>query len=149
VANALVFNNEIGHRVESFEVTERTFFFHQLLNPAVKGGNGRAGDGRQRPVQGAHNGANLNLVRRAGQGVAAAPSFLRVDKASVTELGQNMIEKLLRDRIGLSNSGDLSHGAGLQSGQMDHRLEAVFPLVREHNLPFQGVRAEARYASRR
>jgi hypothetical protein len=66
--------------------------------------------------------------------VSAAFAFLGVDEARVSELGQDMIEELFRDRIGSGDVRDLSQGIRLQSGQMDHGLEAVLPLLREHNL---------------
>jgi hypothetical protein len=44
-----------------------------------------------------------------------------------------MIEELFRDRIGFGDVRDLSQTIRLQSGQMDHGLEAVLPLLREHN----------------
>ncbi len=40
------------------------------------GGDRGAGDGRERPVENANDIADADLVRRTGQGVAAAPPFL-------------------------------------------------------------------------
>jgi hypothetical protein len=71
---------------------------------------------------------------RAGESVSTAFAFLGVDETSVSELGQDMIEELFRDRIGFGDVRDLSQCIRLQSGQMDHGLEAVLPLLREHNL---------------
>jgi hypothetical protein len=46
-----------------------------------------------------------------------------------------VVEKFLGDGIGLGDVGDLSERAGFESREMHHGLEAVFSLVRQHDLP--------------
>ena len=55
-------------------------------------------------------------------------------EAGVSKLGQDMIEEFFRNRIGFSDVSDLSEPIRLQAGQMDHGLEAILPLLREHDL---------------
>ena len=101
----------------------------------------------QRTIESAHDRADPDLMGRARESVAAAFAFLGVDEASVSELGQDMIEELFRDRIGFGDVRDLSQSIRRQSGQMDHGLEAVLPLLREHN-PILILRARTLFARR-
>ena len=91
-------------------------------------------NGGQRTVESAHDRADPYLMGRACESVSAAFAFLGVDEAGVSELGQDMIEELFRNRIGFGDVRDLSEPIRRQSGQMDHGLEAVLPLLREHSL---------------
>ena len=95
---------------------------------------GGAGQGRQRTIESAHDRPDPDLMRRTRQRVAATFALLGVDEARVSEFGQDMIEELFRDRVGLGDFRDLSKRIRFQSGKMDHRLKSVFPLLREHNL---------------
>ena len=88
----------------------------------------------QRTIESAHDRADPDLMGRASESVSAAFAFLGIDEAGVPELGQDMIEKLFRNRIGFGDVRDLSQIIRLQSRQMDHGLEAILPLLREHNL---------------
>src|SRR5208282_846005 len=53
-----------------------------------------------------------------------------------TQLGQDLIEEFLRNRIGFSDIRDLSQRVGRKPGQMHHGLEAVLSLLCEHDLSF-------------
>src|SRR3984957_12103702 len=70
---------------------------------------------------------------RACESVSAAFAFLGIDEAGVSQLGQDMIEEFFRNRIGFGDVRHLSEPIRLQAGQMDHGLEAVLPLLREHS----------------
>ena len=80
-------------------------------------GDRRAGKGGQRTIESAHDRANPDFMSRARESVAIPFAFLGVDEA----------------RIGLGDVRDLSEPIRLQAGQMDHGLEAILPLLREHN----------------
>src|SRR5579871_5032351 len=98
------------------------------------GGHRRAGDRGQGTVKGAHDCADPNLMRRAGERVAAALSLLGVDEAGVTQLCQNVVEKLLGDRIGFGDIRGLSKLVGSEPGEMDHCFEAIFSLLGQHEV---------------
>jgi hypothetical protein len=80
-------------------------------------GDRRAGKGGQRTIESAHDRANPDFMSRARESVATPFAFLGVDEA----------------RIGLGDVRDLSEPIRLKAGQMDHGLEAILPLLREHN----------------
>ena len=88
---------------------------------------------------------------RARKSVSTAFAFLGVDETGVPQLGQDMIEELFRNRIGFGDVRHLSEPIRGQSGQMDHGLEAVLPLLREHNLilTFGRKPCSARWSARR
>ena len=98
----------------------------------AEGGDGGAGNRRERSVENAHDGADADLVRRPGERVAAALALLGIDQSRVPQLGQYVVEELLRDRIALGDVGDLGERARLDSCEMNHGLEAVFALVGQH-----------------
>src|SRR6185312_13530991 len=72
-----------------------------ILARAKRGDRG-AGNGSERPVEGAHDRADGDLLGRARESVPAALALLGVDETGVPEFGQDMIEELLRNRIGFS-----------------------------------------------
>src|SRR6185437_1459807 len=103
-----------------------------ILARAKRGDRG-AGNGSEGTVEGAHDRADRDLVGRARESVPAALALLGVDETGVPEFGQDMIEELFRDRIGFGDVRHLSQFVGRQPRQMHHGLEAVLPLLREHD----------------
>ena len=98
----------------------------------AKGGDRSAGDRRKRAIQRPDDRAHSDLVRRTSQRVSTAFPLLGIDEAGTAQLGQNMIEKLLRDRIGLGDVGGLGKHVGLEARQVHHCLEAIFSFVGQH-----------------
>jgi hypothetical protein len=99
-----------------------------------KSGHRSARNGSQGTIEGTHNCAHTNLMRRSCESVASAFAFLGVNETGVSEVGQNMIQKLFRNRIRMGDIRDLRQFVGLKSGQVDHGLESVLSFLREHNL---------------
>jgi hypothetical protein len=60
------------------------------------------------------------------------------------KLGQDVVEELLRDRVGLGDLGNLGERARLEAGEMHHGLDAVFALVRQHIILGLGAGLESR-----
>jgi hypothetical protein len=112
---------------------DRAGFEIAAIVAGPESGDRSAWDWGQRTVEDAHDCADWYLMRQPREGVSPALPLLRVDEAGVPEFGQDMIEKLFRNRIGFGDVRDLSQLARFKSRQVDHRLEAVLPLLREHD----------------
>jgi hypothetical protein len=103
--------------VARFDHNQRTE--QDLRSPQSSQGRNAVTDaqGRGPKDQSAHDRANPDFMSRARESVAAPFAFLGVDEA----------------RIGFGDVRDLSEPIRLQAGQMDYGLEAILPLLREHN----------------
>ena len=93
-----------------------------------------ARDWRQRTIEGAHNRAHADFVGGASQCISSAFALLGIDETRVSQRGQDMIEKLFRNRIGLSDVRYLRQLARFKSRQVDHGFQAVLSLFREQTL---------------
>ena len=61
----------------------------------------------------------------------------------MAQLSQDVVEELLRDGIGLCDVGNLGERAGFDPGEMDHRLQPVLALVRQHGSSSTGAGSES------
>ena len=100
-----------------------------------------AGDGRERAVERAHDLADHDLEGALGEDIAAAATLLGVDEAGGAQFAENGVEEFLRDVIGRGDVGDQGGLPQRHARQMDHRLQPILTLVRQH--PRRLSRSEA------
>ena len=70
----------------------------------------------------------------ARQHIAAAFSLLRVNKTGVAQFAENCVQEFLRNLVLGGDVGDERGLPGCDPGQIDHGLQTVFRLLREHRI---------------
>lgn len=93
-----------------------------------------ARDRRQRPVEDAHDVADLDLVGRPGQAIAAILALAALDEAGIAQFAQDGVEEFLRNVVAGRDVVDESELAGRQLREVYKCLEAVFALFCEHEI---------------
>src|SRR5882757_4070631 len=86
---------------------------------------------RERPVEHAHDMADLDLVGRARQAIAAFLALAALDEPGIAQFAQNGVEEFLRNVVAAGDVADEGELTDRQLRQVDQRLEAVLTLFGE------------------
>ena len=82
------------------------------------------------PFDGAHDVGERDLLRRAGEARAAVGAPLRGDDAGAPEVGEDVVEEVAGDGLGLGDAVGL-HQRAVGRGELEHRPHRVVGLRRD------------------
>ena len=109
------------------------------VGAAPVGNLAQARQRRDRSVDKAQHFAESELVGRPQQHIAAEPTAAAHDDSGALQLQQDLLEKLLRDRLGFRDFGNHQRTLRRHLAECDQGPQRVFGLLRDHRMPTGSV----------